>query len=93
MHMSPTHNGSTVLQRFECGNAIEIRNGIMFGVYPGLPCVPTTLHHACYYRLKNMGYDWTLMDLVHQEIELIFVLCSYRYYVTSIFLVCVCTVL
>ena len=67
--------------------------GIMFDFYPGLPRVPTTLHHACYYRLKNMGYDWTLMDLVHQEIELIFVLCSYRYYVTSIFLVCVCTVL
>ena len=35
--MSPTPNGSSVLQRFECGNALEIRNGIMFDFYPGLP--------------------------------------------------------
>ena len=33
--MSPTHNGS--LQYFECSNAIEIRNGIMFNFYLGLP--------------------------------------------------------
>ena len=26
-----------MLQRFERGNAIEIRNGIMFNFYPGLP--------------------------------------------------------
>ena len=35
--MSPTLNGSTVLQRFERGNAVEIRNGIMFDFYLGLP--------------------------------------------------------
>ena len=35
--MSPACNGSTALQRFECSNAIEIRNGIMFDFYPGLP--------------------------------------------------------
>ena len=35
--MSPTLNGSFALQRFECGNTIEIRNGIMFNFYPGLP--------------------------------------------------------
>ena len=35
--MSPTHNGSTALQCFERGNAIEIHNGIMFNFYPGLP--------------------------------------------------------
>ena len=34
-HMSPTHNGS--LQCFECGNAIEICNGIMFDFYLKLP--------------------------------------------------------
>ena len=34
--MSPTRNGSTALQRFERGNAIEIHNGIMFNFYPGL---------------------------------------------------------
>ena len=28
--MSPTLNSSSVLQRFECGNVIEICNGILF---------------------------------------------------------------
>jgi len=35
--MSPTPNGSSALQHFEHGNAIEIRNGVMFDFYPGLP--------------------------------------------------------
>ena len=35
--MSPTLNGSSVLQHFECGNAVELRNRIMFNLYPGLP--------------------------------------------------------
>ena len=35
--MSPALNGSSALQRFERNNAIEIRNGIMFDFYPGLP--------------------------------------------------------
>ena len=35
--MSPTLNGGTALQRFERGNVVEIRNGIMFDFYPGLP--------------------------------------------------------
>ena len=35
--MSPALNGSSALQRFEHSNAIEIRNGIMFDFYPGLP--------------------------------------------------------
>ena len=35
--MSPALNGSTALQRFEHSNAVEIRNGIMFDFYPGLP--------------------------------------------------------
>ena len=33
--MSPTCNGSTVLHRFKHGNAIKIRNGIMFDFYLG----------------------------------------------------------
>ena len=33
--MSPALDGSSALQRFECGNAVEIRNGIMFDFYPG----------------------------------------------------------
>ena len=45
--MSPTLNGSSVLQRFEHGNIVEICNGIMFDFYLGLPhmhmeCGPPT---------------------------------------------------
>ena len=36
-HMSPTLNGSSVLERFKCRNTIEICNGIMFNFYLGLP--------------------------------------------------------
>ena len=32
--MSSALNGSSVLQRFERGNTVEIRNGIMFDFYP-----------------------------------------------------------
>ena len=35
--MSPALSRNTALQRFECGNAVEIRNRIMFNFYPGLP--------------------------------------------------------
>ena len=35
--MNPSLNGSSALQHFECGNAFEIHNGIMFDFYPGLP--------------------------------------------------------
>ena len=34
--MSAALNGSSALERVECGNAIEIRNGIIFDFYPGL---------------------------------------------------------
>ena len=54
--MSPTLNGSSVLQCFEHSNAIEIRNGIMFDFYPGLPqienrsdnCILGTLNYVCW---------------------------------------------
>ena len=35
--MSPGLNGSTALQRFECGIMVEICNRIMFNFYPELP--------------------------------------------------------
>ena len=35
--MSPAVNGSTVLQCFKRGSAVEIHNIIMFDFYPGLP--------------------------------------------------------
>ena len=35
--MSLALDGSFALQRFKCSNAVELRNGIMFDFYPGLP--------------------------------------------------------
>ena len=35
--MSPALKGSSTLERFERSDASEIRNGIMFDFYPGLP--------------------------------------------------------
>ena len=35
--ISPAFNGSSVLERFEHSNAINIRNRIMFDFYLGLP--------------------------------------------------------
>ena len=35
--MSLALNGSSALERFECGNAIDICNGIMIDFYLGLP--------------------------------------------------------
>ena len=34
---APPLNGSSALEHFERSNATEIRNGIMFNFYPGLP--------------------------------------------------------
>ena len=35
--MSPALSRSTALQRFKCGNAVEIRNRMMFNFYLALP--------------------------------------------------------
>ena len=37
VHMSPVLNQGSVLQGFERGNVVEIRNGLMFDFYQGLP--------------------------------------------------------
>ena len=44
--MNPTHNGSTALLRFERSTMIEIRNGVMFNFYLGLP-------HVCTFALTT----------------------------------------
>ena len=47
--MSPALNGSSAIQRFEGGDAIEIRDGINFDFYKGLPhrslCHDRTMCH------------------------------------------------
>ena len=35
--MSPTLDGSSAIQHFECSDAIEIRDGIIFDFYAELP--------------------------------------------------------
>ena len=37
VRMSPALNGSSAVERFKHGNAIELCNRIMFDFYPGLP--------------------------------------------------------
>ena len=49
--MSPAFNGSYALERFERSKAIEIRNGIMFDFYPGLPHI-----------YNNLGRDVIYLD-------------------------------
>ena len=51
--MSPTLNGSFVLQRFKRSNTVELCNGMMFNFYPGLPHVHT-LHTVCTYSVQCM---------------------------------------
>ena len=61
--MSPTLNGGTLLQRFERGNVVEIRNGIMFDFYPGLPqiCISVvTRLVSLYWRV------WTCRTVLHR---------------------------
>ena len=51
-HMSPALNGSSAIWRFEGSDAIEIRNGITFDFYTGLPHIPsmyTSCVHASTY--------------------------------------------
>ena len=46
--MSPALNGSSSLERFERSNAIEIRNGIVFDFYPGLPHIYVCMYVCMY---------------------------------------------
>ena len=47
MRMSPALNGSSALEHYEHGNAIEIRKRIMFDFYPGLPHI-LCINTACW---------------------------------------------
>ena len=56
--MSPTLNGSTALQRFEHGNAVKVRNGIMFDFYLGLP------HVGIYTNRRYGAHAYFLVSIV-----------------------------
>ena len=66
--MSPALNGSSALQCFECSNAIEIRNGIMFDFYPGMPHIEMCnimyymhMYYICisfYFPMYTYSLEW-----------------------------------
>ena len=60
--MSPALNGSSVIWRFEGSNAIEIRDGITFDFYTGLPHI---------YMIRNtrqhFGHEGTEMKCESQH--------------------------
>ena len=69
VHMSPTPSGISALQRFECSNANEMTNGIMFDFYPGLPhmvlivwfsrLMPFRVIIANGWRMPKKCYGWS----------------------------------
>ena len=48
--MSPALNGSSAIQRFKHSNVLEIREGITFDFYTGLP-------HILYFILVSVATD------------------------------------
>ena len=57
--MSPTLSGSSALEHFERGNAIEIRN-IMFDFYPGLPHLHLVLILKRFWLHMNSSYKYSV---------------------------------
>ena len=68
--MSPALNGSTALQRFERGNAVEIRNGIMFNFYPGLPQMYSELKSCEQYQSTHAVYTVLSQASAHGCLQL-----------------------
>ena len=58
--MSPALNGSSAIWRFEGSDAVEIRNGITFGFYTGLPLI-----------IKLITFDGYEVYKVHKSCVLI----------------------
>ena len=56
-HVSPARNRSSALQHFEFGNMVEIRNGIRFDFYSGLPHMLHCFHGnvLCENGVKKCG--------------------------------------
>ena len=56
--MSSALNRRSALEWFECGNAIEIRNGIMFDFYPGLPHMYSWFHKPGVHIVVTVKVEW-----------------------------------
>ena len=57
--MNPALSGSSTLEHFECSNAIEIRNRIMYDFYPGLPQIhlPGNVRYMCRYKPSYLWFE------------------------------------
>ena len=67
--MSPAFNSSPVLQHLERGNAVEIRNGITFDFYLGLPHLLSTVTLWSYCTLEIFQYTNKVVRLADGFIE------------------------
>ena len=55
--MSPALNGISAIRHFECSNAIEIRDGITFDFYTGLPLMTLFyVQSSLYYMVYQTSY-------------------------------------
>ena len=63
--MNPALNGSSTLERFERSDASEIRNGIMFDFYPGLPHVYHLIIVKSHLNVKNIIAVGIVTHAVH----------------------------
>ena len=84
MRMGPALNESSTLERFERSNASEIRNGIMFDFYPGLPHTKIfcTLSHT-----ESGAADISFSSVSPHTVEHVFVLDDGSAGVVTIFIV------
>ena len=61
--MSPVLNGSSMLEHFEHSDATEIRNGIMFDFYTGLPHI--------YHIINSQVWSFLILILISDVYALI----------------------
>ena len=60
--MSPALSGSSALQRVKLGDALEIRDGIIFDFYPGLPHIMYIAYLELWYMLSSTCTSFVLMS-------------------------------
>ena len=63
--MSPALNGSSMLERFKQSNASEIRNGVMFNFYLGLPHIHIYQHIHTPHDPSPLLHSPTHLSLLH----------------------------
>ena len=66
-HTSSAHNRSSALQWFECGNAVETHNAIIFHFYLGLPHTYTFLRISFIFGLLELQLSMTELCSWHSS--------------------------